>query len=231
LVYTSGMDGNFAIPNPCQKKWSDLEGEGRARFCSTCNTHVHAIADYSPEEWNRLWQESGGHVCGFLCGESTTAPRSRRAILVGALLTAVSPLWAQTGRIRIRAVDMTGAVVPHATVSLLGAEDRPIRSATADERGESVRTDLPFGDSRISVTARGFTLFRQTITIRNSEEQVIEARLRVPEFTGEVVIIEQSSPSEYIQHSQTLDGIPAPVSVPASPQAKPAKRKWWQIFH
>jgi hypothetical protein len=224
------MRGNFAILNPCQRKWTDLAGDGRERFCSTCNTHVHAIADYSPDEWNRLWQESGGHVCGFLCGESMTPPRSRRAILVGALLTAVSPLWAQTGRIRIRAIDITGAAVPHATVSLLGAEDRPMRSATSDERGESVWTDLPLGDSRISVTAPGFMLFRQTITIRNSEEQVIEAPLRVPEFTGEVVIIDQPAPSGYIQSPQTLVATPAPDSAPTSPQPKPAKRKWWQIF-
>jgi hypothetical protein len=216
------MGGSFAILNPCPKKWSDLEGEGRARFCRTCQTHVHSIADYSTEEWNRLWQDSKGRVCGFLCGESPRPPRSRRAILVGALLTAVAPLLAQSGRARIRVTDPTGTVVPHATVSLLGSNDRPIRTEPADERGEVLLTDLPLGDSRFSVVVPGFMTFHGTVTVRGSEEQVIEAHLLLG-TTGTVVTIDLAQPAQ-MPNPQTLDqpAQPAPL--------KPTKRHWWQIF-
>jgi hypothetical protein len=101
------MHGNFAILNPCAKNWSDLEGEDRARFCATCKTHVHLIADYSPIEWKKVWADSNGHVCGFL-GDSLVPQRGRRAILVGALLTTVSPLFAASGRVKFRVIDPAG---------------------------------------------------------------------------------------------------------------------------
>ena len=128
-------------------------------------------------------------------------PRSRRAILVGALLTAVSPLMAQSGRVRIRVTDSSGtAVVPRAAVSLLGEDDKPLRSLETDEMGETVFTDLPFGDSRLTVTCPGLKNLALTVTVRNSQEVRVDAKLEVGTMVGEVVAI------------------------------KP-KRRWWHIFH
>jgi hypothetical protein len=231
------MRGHFAILHPCPKKWADLEGQGRARFCSVCQTHVHAIAGYSANEWNQLWRESNGHVCGLLCGESSSPARSRRAILLGALLTAVSPLWAQIGRVRLRVIDMTGAVVPHANISLLGTNDRPIRTATADERGEVLWTDLSLGDSRFLVEVPGFKLRRLTVTVRDANETQVEAVLEIGTI-GETVSIDLDQilahgpglllEPEQMPYAQTLDLPPEPA--PTWPAPNPAKRKWWHIF-
>jgi Carboxypeptidase regulatory-like domain len=183
------MREQLAILNPCPKKWSDLEGEGRVRYCGVCRKNVHALDELTARERDQLWLESNGHLCGMLTRTSVEPARSRRAILVGALLTAVSPLLAQSGRVRIRVTDVTGAVVPGATVSLLRADDTASRTLKADQRGEAVFTDLPMGDSRISVTMPGFATLHRTVTIANSDEQRIDARLEVGTM-GEVVLIE-----------------------------------------
>ena len=113
------MSSRFSLPNPCHKNWDDLRGNGRERFCEECQTPVYAKERYSAEEWERIWAESGRHVCGMLDGTSAPAPRSRRAVLAGALLTAISPLMAQAGRVRVRVTDLADGIVPGAEVSLV----------------------------------------------------------------------------------------------------------------
>src|ERR1700684_2502553 len=109
------------------------------------------------------------------------AKRRSRAILVGALLAAVTPLWAQTGRVRIRVIDPRGLVVPAATVSLVGVDDQPIRTMVANDTGESVWTDLPLGFSRLRVAAPVFSPRLLTVTVTKGEDQKLDARL---EFSG-----------------------------------------------
>ena len=177
------MPPRFTILNPCQKRWTDLSGDGRKRFCDECQTDVHSLDQYSLEEFTELKRKSS-RVCGFLAGESLPEPRSRRAILIGAFFTAISPLIAQSGRVRIRVIDATGAVIPRAEVSLLGGDDKPQRTERANEVGEIVWTDLPFGDSKIRVTSLGFEACRLIVTVRNSDEVKIEAQLRVGTMGG-----------------------------------------------
>lgn len=162
------MSGKFAILNPCPKKWAELEGNGRTRYCDACQKHVHALDAYTAKERERLWRESDGHVCGMLAWSSTEPVRSRRAILLGALLTAAAPLFGQSGRLRIRVTDQTGAAVPHSTVSVWGDRENITRQESVNELGEVTLTNLPFGDSIISIAMPGFVTFRRTITTKNS---------------------------------------------------------------
>lgn len=187
------MDGNFAIPNPCSKKWTELEGDGRARFCSKCQTHVHAIADYSPDEWNRLWQESGGHVCGFLCGESMAPPRSRRAILVGALLTTVSPLFAASGRVRRRVIDPNGDPLPKTNIELLDRDNKTVQSVETDDSGQAVLIGIPLGDSRFGLEDPGLQKRELTLTLRNDKEVKVEVHLWPP-IVGTTVSVKPKPP-------------------------------------
>jgi Carboxypeptidase regulatory-like domain len=110
--------------------------------------------------------------------------RIHRAILVGALLAAVARLWAQTGRVRIRVTDTTGAVVPMAQVSLLGADNQPMRTFSSNDAGETAWQDLPLGDSRFQVSMRGFNSQRLTVTVRDSNENTVEAKLEVVSLPG-----------------------------------------------
>ena len=172
------MSPRFAILNPCHKRWTDLSGEGRKRFCDECQTDVHALDEYSLEEFAELKRKSG-RVCGFLAGESLPEPRSRRAILIGAFFTAISPLMAQSGRVRIRVTDLTGAVIPDAAAALLGEGDKPVRTAYANEAGEIEFADLAMGNSRFIVQRRGFKNLPLTVTVRNGDEMKVEAQLEV----------------------------------------------------
>jgi len=182
------VSSQFSIPNPCPRKWTDLHGDGRRRRCDVCRTSVHAIDQYSPDEWNQIWRELDGHVCGVLCEESLSGPRSRRAVLVGALLTAISPLMAQAGRVRIRVTDPTGAVIPKAEVSLVGPDDKPTQTAVANDAGEIVFVGLPFGDCRFAVVAQGFNKRPLTVTLRNGDEVKIETFLEAS-IVGEFVVV------------------------------------------
>jgi hypothetical protein len=142
-------------------------------------------------------------------------------VLVGALLTAISPLMAQAGRVRIRVTDPTGAVIPTAQASLLGPDDKPTRTEQANESGEIVFADLPVGDCRFAVVSIGFATQRLTATLRNGDEVELETALQVG-TVGEFVTVQKTSPQPI------ANGVPAP-STP--PEPKSPKRRWWKIFH
>jgi hypothetical protein len=186
------MGGNFAILNPCAKNWSDLEGEDRARFCATCKTHVHFIADYSSYEWKKLWADSNGHVCGFL-GDSHAPQRSRRAILVAALLSTVSPLFAASGRVKFRVIDPAGDPVPKASIALLDTEDKVVHGVESDQFGEAILTGLPLGDSRFAITSAGFVRRQLTLTFHGGKEVRAEVHLWLP-IIGTVVEVKAKHP-------------------------------------
>jgi len=139
---------------------------------------------------------------------------------VGALLTAISPLMAQTGRVRIRVTDRTGSVITTAEASLLGSDGKPVRTVNANNAGEIAFMALPLGDSRLAVIAPGFSMRPVTVTVRNGDELKIEAMLEVGTVGGAVTIEPVSA---------ELDA-PAPALSTPVPAAKRAKRRRWLIF-
>lgn len=86
---------------------------------------------------------------------------------------------AQSGRVRIRVIDATGAVIPGAEASRLGSDEKPILSGRANEYGEIMLSDLPIGDLRFIVASPGFKNLPLVISIRNAEEVNLDARLEV----------------------------------------------------
>jgi hypothetical protein len=177
----------FAIFNPCSKRWSDLAGEGRIRFCPDCQADIHALDQYSAREIETLKQESG-RVCGYLVGESLPPPRSRRAVLVGAMLTLVSPLLAQSGRVRFRVTDPTGALFPDAEISLLNKANEPSLTMRSDGAGTAVFTGLPMGVARFTVASPGFLTIPVTVTISSGKEVKVWANLMLP-VLGETIAV------------------------------------------
>ncbi len=116
-----------SIPNPCWRKWEDLAGDERSRFCGVCGRDVHALAAYSESEWAALMAK--GRVCAYSGGVS-----SRRAVIAGALLTTISPLLAQTSQLRVIVTDSSAAAVWQADITLLDA-DGTTRVVRADPNG------------------------------------------------------------------------------------------------
>jgi len=140
----------------------------------------------------KLWRDLNGHVCGFL-GKSPEPPRSRRAILFGALLTAVSPLFAASGRVKFRVIDPVGDPVPKAAIAVLDREDKDVQSIETDESGEGVLTGLPLGDSRFGVTSPGFEKRLLTLTLHNGKEVKVEVHISVP-IIGTVIEVKPKPP-------------------------------------
>lgn len=103
--------------------------------------------------------------------------------IVAVLLMAASLAGAQPGRLRIRVTDPTGAAVPTAYVSLLGADYHPVRSIQANNEGETIWTGLPPGNYRFRVDVLGFQFRLLTVTIRGCEETKAEAQLELG-YTG-----------------------------------------------
>ena len=212
----------FAILNPCPKRWSELSGGGRARFCPDCQTHVHALDQYSDQEFVALRAASSGRVCGYLSGEPTVQPRTRRAIIVGAMLTAISPLMAQTGRLRIRVTDATGAALAGmAEVSLLSNDGTATSRARTNEIGEVRFEDLPIGDIRILVTCEGFISLSLTRTLLNTDESTLVVPLKV----GAAIMggaVSADAPFAAILSRPREETIHPPTSTPPK-----KRRRWW----
>ncbi|MGD0134084.1 MAG: carboxypeptidase-like regulatory domain-containing protein [Bryobacteraceae bacterium] len=143
-----------------------------------------------------------------------------RVALVEALFLSIGPLWAQSGSLRIRVKDRTGAVIPGASVLLLEIDGRIVNTKTADDGSGIIWTNLPLGYLRVKVSAPAFHSRQLTVNIRPGVEESLEARL-------EVAPIEDVPDVDTVQmpYSETLDLAP----VPLLPPTKPAKRRWWQI--
>ena len=70
---------------------------------------------------------------------------------------------AQSGRVRIRVMDVTGAVIPGAEASLPGPDEKTILAGRTNKDGEIVLVGLPIGDSRVTVTSPGFKTCRLSL--------------------------------------------------------------------
>jgi hypothetical protein len=74
-------------------------------------------------------------------------------------------------------------------VSLLRGHDDQIRPLQTNHDGEVVLTDLPLGDSVISITMRGFRTSHREVTIRDGDEQKVEVALQIGSSVGPMVVV------------------------------------------
>lgn len=160
-------------------------------------------------------------------------------ILVGALLTAISPLMAQSGRVRIRVIDASGAVISRADVSLLGVDGNPQRRLQTDDIGEVVITDLPMGNSRVRISSPGFDTQPLTVTVRDSDELKVDAKLYVGTVGTTVFVapipVDSHAGQRPLPDLDSSDRVGTPPPLGAAPssevaQPSPPKRRWWRIF-
>lgn len=153
----------------------------------------------------QLWRESQGTVCGYLQEESPAEPHSRRTILLGGLLSAVSPLFAQTGSVRIRVTDERGSVIANAQVHILNHVDE---SKWTNDEGETVWTNLPIGNNQFSISSLGFKSKPVTVLIKSDSELKIETKLEIGSI-GTIISIEPDR------------------SEPKQQFKKPKRHRWW----
>ena len=169
----------ISIPEPCSRSWAAMEGDERRRFCGACGKFVYA-AEACPEA------ELGGR-CVYLGGETRAGVASRRVLMAGALLTAISPLLAQNGRVRVIVIDSAGAGVGAAEVAAGPWHGK------ADKNGVATVTGLPVGRHTVTVFSPGFKRWSGSLNVTNGGEQRLEARLEVGSVGGGLVISLASS--------------------------------------
>jgi hypothetical protein len=77
----------LTVSSPCPKKWADLVGNDRVRFCGDCKLNVYNLAEMSPAEIEALVRRSSGRLCGqlYVRGDRTATlrdcPTGRSGIL------------------------------------------------------------------------------------------------------------------------------------------------------
>lgn len=150
-----------------------MEGDARVRLCSGCGEHVYSIADHTDTELREL-----GSFCGYFSGETKGPPQSRRAVMVGTLLTTIAPLLAQDFRIRVQVRDAAQQATPGAAVEIGG------RRATTDEAGTAILTGLPAGRYEVMVQKAGFRIWRGTYSTGLSNEMIVPVELQVGSVGG-----------------------------------------------
>lgn len=103
------MLASARVASPCDRRWEDMPGDDRRRYCSDCGLHVHNFAAMTAEEAEAFLRENipKGRVCGLLY---------RRAD--GTVLTRDCPVGVARWR---RAAAWSVAKVGTAAACLLGA--------------------------------------------------------------------------------------------------------------
>ena len=51
------------IRTPCPKRWDELTGDGRKRYCAACSLHVHNAAEMTAREARELVAVADSRVC------------------------------------------------------------------------------------------------------------------------------------------------------------------------
>jgi hypothetical protein len=108
------------IQSPCPKRWADLEGDGKERYCSACALHVHDAAQLTRAEAQALAAETATRVCMRIRYDPSGAPifrdspRARPAARLArwALSTVAGVLAACHGSIPGTTPDDPGAEPP-----------------------------------------------------------------------------------------------------------------------
>lgn len=96
---------NVRVASPCPKRWDELVGDDRTRYCVECNFNVFNLSDMTADEAAELIRSAEGRLCvsyyrradGTImtrdCGVAV-ARRRRRMAWVGGAIAAVLSLVA-----------------------------------------------------------------------------------------------------------------------------------------
>jgi A-macroglobulin TED domain/Carboxypeptidase regulatory-like domain/Alpha-2-macroglobulin family/MG2 domain/A-macroglobulin receptor binding domain/Alpha-2-macroglobulin bait region domain len=101
-------------------------------------------------------------------------------------------------------VDKSGAVVPHAQVEVHAAKGGRIRKVRTTESGQFRFSALTAGDYVVDVTAPGFRIASQSITLKAEDRAVMSAALSVGETTE---IVEVTAEVPMLQTMMSVGGV------------------------
>jgi Ca-activated chloride channel homolog len=112
-------------------------------------------------------------------------------LVVWCCIIALTASGQPRGRLAGTVVDAGGLPLPGATVTVTGVETR---SATTNERGEFVFTDLPPGSYHLEASLAGFTVFATSVHVTAGAETRAAATLQVAALQETVTVSGQAPP-------------------------------------
>jgi hypothetical protein len=125
---------------------------------------------------------------------------NRKFLGLVVLLLAMAAFWAPRmqaqinyGSVRGLAKDTQGAVIPDADVTLTNVGTKLVRTAKTNGAGEYDFTSVTPGDYEVTVTLKGFKVFKEAATVDLGATATIDATLQVGS-TGETVEVQTSEP-------------------------------------
>src|SRR5262249_27879502 len=95
----------------------------------------------------------------------------------------------ETGQITVKATDEKGAVVSGAAVTVKKTDTGTVRTATTNDEGVAIITNLQPGRWTVSVEGKGFSPFTQDADVTVGAKLTIEAPMAVGQVKGETVTI------------------------------------------
>ena len=108
------------------------------------------------------------------------------------LVVLATPLFAQTGALRGRITDESGAIVPRAAVVLSGPGG--VKSATADETGSYAFANLAAGNYTVQASAPGLSQAPVKVSVREAA-RTLDLLLRVASMQEKVTVQENGGPT------------------------------------
>jgi hypothetical protein len=79
---SEGRLERVSIDRPCPKRWSELVGDDRRRFCSACSLHVTNLSAMTRTEAEGFLAASNGRVCVTYVADGKGAVAVRSALRV-----------------------------------------------------------------------------------------------------------------------------------------------------
>jgi hypothetical protein len=120
-------------------------------------------------------------------------------------------IWAQaeTAQITGTVFDASGAAIPKANITVRNIDTGAVRATVGSDIGNYTVTNIQPGNYEVSVTAPGFTTFKQNVVLTVGAKIAVEARLGVGTAATTVEVTEVAATikvnTETQTQSQTLD--------------------------
>lgn len=110
-------------------------------------------------------------------------------LFVFAFVAAAVCLAQNTGTLYGTVTDPSGAIIPGATVTAVGAEQGNVRQTTVDPKGEWVLTLIPIGTYQVTVEASGFQKYSQTgIRLEAEQHAKVDVQLKVGDTASTIQV-------------------------------------------
>ena len=204
-------NASLMIGSPCEADWDAMVGDGKIRFCESCQKNVHNLSRMDDREIRRHMGEAAGHFCirvepvaTSVIAQSVLANMARVSALAFASLAAAhaqqTPVpatnVAQEGLAKFEGsvVDASGAIIAGSIVILKSIDNPSFEIyGRANSAGKFEFSGIKPGEFKFSAHSPGFKTHEQVVKFSAGEMSKASVTLHVGELGGVLVAVPISS--------------------------------------